>query len=397
MSVSFEPGEELAQVVDAVRAFARERLRPALRELEAAGALSEELARECHELGLATLGLPETLGGSELLDLRAAALCAEELAWGDLGAAVALPGPGAAAPLVLALGTGAQAERLLAPFADEAEGWARRAALALVEGPFGVDPAACEATCRREGEEWVLSGRKRYVRGGADAALTLVLARDVASGAPDPWDRLALLAVVGRPAGLAVEARHETLGLGAARWADLRFEQVRVPAADRLGGDAAPGALRRVLRDALARQRTLDAARLVGCARAATEHACDYAQERHAFGVPLYQHQALAFMMADMATRVDGVRSLVWQAAAALDRGDARAPALALLAHRQTAELAVEVCSDAVQVLGGHGYLWDHPVEKWMRDARTLSLVDGLTLPEDEAEDELAGLELAEG
>ncbi len=397
MSVSFEAGEELSQVAEAVHAFAAEQVRPLLREVEAGRGLPDELAQACHELGLTTLALPERLGGVDLLDVRAAALCTEELAWGDVGAAVALPGPGSAAPLVLALGGEEQVERLLRPFADEAEGWRRRAALALVEGPFGIDPAACETTCRRDGDAWVIEGRKAYVRDAGEAELTLVLARDVASEAPDPWDRLAVLAVAGRPAGLTAGEPPRTLGLGAGRWASLAFAGVRVPLGDRLGATSAPGAARQALRHTVAHKRTLDAARLVGCARAASEHAFQYAQERRAFGAYLYEHQALAFMMADMATRVEGTRNLVWQAAAALDAGDPRAPGLALLAHRQAAEVAVAVCSDAVQVLGGHGYLWDHPVEKWMRDARTLPLIDGLALPEDEAEDELVGVLPQEG
>jgi acyl-CoA dehydrogenase len=115
----------------------------------------------------------------------------------------------------------------------------------------------------------------------------------------------------------------------------------------------------------------------VGCTRAASEYAFKYATEREAFGVKLYEHQALAFMMADMATHVDGLRTLVWHAAWALDRGE-EGYVEAERAHELASDLAVQVTSDAVQILGGHGYLWDHPVEKWMRDARTLGLVDGL-------------------
>lgn len=381
MSLTFDPGEELEAVVEAVRGFAEGRLRPRLREFEAAGGLPDDLMSECFELGLTTLALPERLGGADLLDVRAAALCAEELAWGDVGAAVALPGPRSAGVAVLELGTPEQQERLLRPFTDPARGWRLRGALALVEGPFGLDPAAVEATARREGERWKLRGRKRYVQGAEQADLTVVLARVEGSGAADPWDRLGLFAVEGRPAGLLAGPRSKTLGLHTARWADLELDDVALPPGARLG-TGAPGELRRALQRTVARKKVLDAARLVGCTRAASEYAFKYATEREAFGVKLHEHQALAFMMADMATHVDGLRTLAWQAAWALDRGD-DAYALCLRAHDQAAELAVSITSDAVQLLGGHGYLWDHPVEKWMRDARTLGLVDGLCFDDD--------------
>ena len=383
MSISFELGEELQAVVEAVHAFAEGRLRPHLREFEAAGGLPAELEAECHELGLTTLALPEALGGNDLLDLRAAVLCSEELAWGDLGAAVAIPGPRTAAALVVELASQEQAARLLAPFTAP-DGGSRRGAAALVEGPFGLDPTTIQTTARRDGDAWVLDGTKRYVQGAGQAELTLVLARDTGSSAPDPWDRLGLFAVEGRPAGLSAGERHRMLGLGTARFADLTLAGVRVPAANRLGAGA-PGEVGRALHRAVARKKLLDAARLVGCCRAASEYAFKYATERKAFGVYLHEHQGLAFMMADMATRTDGIRTLVWQAAWALDAGQKDEGArLAFQAFRQAADLAVLVTTDAVQVLGGHGYLHDHPVEKWMRDARTLGLADGLTFDEEE-------------
>lgn len=384
MSLSFEVDDELQAVVEAVRAFSSERLRPALRELEEQGGLPEALLRECHELGLTTLALPAAFGGDDRLDLRAGCLCAEELARGDVGAAVAISGPRSAGALVLALGDAEQQERLLRPFADPEQGWDRRGALALVEGPFGLEPAAIETTATPEGDGWVLRGRKRYVQGAGVADLTLVLARDVTSRAPDPWDRLAVFAVSGRPAGLRTGERARTMGLGTARFADLELDGLRVAGRDRLGSGA-PGEVRRAVLATVARKKVLDAARLVGCMRAATEYACKYAGERQAFGVPLHQHQALAFMMADMATAVDAARNLVWEAAWALDTGQPGAQVSALRAHRQAAEAAVQVTTDAVQVLGGHGYVQDHPVEKWMRDAVTLGVVDGLSV-DDEAD-----------
>lgn len=378
MSIAFDVGEELQQIVDAVRGFAQDRIRPRLRAFEEQGGLPDDLVQECFELGLTTLALPEKYGGSDTLDIRAACLCSEEVAWGDVGVAVALPGPRSAGFVVLELGTDEQKEALLRPFTKEA---GRRGTLAWVEGPFGLDPGLVETTCKRTGDGWVLNGTKRYVQGAGHSDLTIVLARDPASTAADPWDRLALFAVEGTPKGMAADERNRMLGLHTARYATLKLQDVKLPASARLGSGK-PGELRQALRRTIARKKVLDAARLVGCVRAASEYAFKYATERVAFGVKLYEHQALAFMMADMATQVDGLRTLVWHAAWSLDRGE-EGYVEAKRAHDQASELAVQVTSDAVQVLGGHGYLYDHPVEKWMRDARTLGVADGLVLDEE--------------
>ncbi|MGE0709213.1 MAG: acyl-CoA dehydrogenase family protein [Planctomycetota bacterium] len=382
MAISFELGEDLQDIVDAVHAFAEEQVRPRLHEAEREG-IPDDLAAAMHELGLTTLVLPESVGGLDSLDLRAATLVSEELAWGDLGVAAAIPGARSAGACVLELGTPEQVARLLGPFGDEGEGWRRSGTLAFVEGPFGISPAAVETTATKDGDAWVLRGRKRYVWAAETADLTVVLARDPQSAAPDPWDRLVLLAVSGRPSGLRAEEADRTLGLRAARHATLHLEGVRVPAADRLG-TGAPGELRAALQRVVARKRVLDAARLVGCMRAASEYAFKYATERQTFGVYLYEHQALAFMMADMATLTEGARNLVWRAAAALDKREAAGLELARQALDEAMRYAREVSSDAVQVLGGHGYIQDHPVEKWMRDARTVGLIDGIGADEED-------------
>lgn len=379
MSFSFEADEDLEAIVEAVRGFAAEQIRPQLRELEEARGLTAELAEALVELGLTTLPLPEVLGGSDDLDARAEALCLEEIAYGDVGVAAAIPGPGSAAVAILAAGSEAQQQSLLTPFAEPSDPLLC-GTLAWAEGPCGVEPGAIEATCKRDGDVWVLAGSKRYVLGGGRAQLLLVLARDTSSQAADPWDRLKLLAAEGP---LPAEEPDRTMGIWTADYATVKLDGARVPAA-RVLDTAQPGTLREVVERTLAHVKLTQAAALVGCARAACAYAFNYATERQAFGQYLYEFQALAFMMADMATRTDGLRTLVWEAAWAFDQGEG-ALAAALRAHQQAAELSVSITSDAVQILGGHGYLWDHPVEKWMRDARTLSLVDGLTVPLDRA------------
>lgn len=378
MSISFDMGEDLRDIMDAVHNLASDQIRPHLRDFEEAEGLPDELCAQLHELGLTTLVLPESLGGMDELDTRAAAVVSEELAWGDVGAALAIPGPRSAGFLILELGTDEQQQRLLTPFADEESGAKRRGTLALVDGPFGLDPAAIETTARRDGDHYVVDGLKRYVAFANSADLTIVLARDTGSSAPDPWDQLILLAIEGRD-GLNAGEPDRLLGLHTTPYGDLTLAGTRVPASNRLG-DGTPGQLRQALVRTVARKHILDAARLVGLARAACEYAFNYATERQTFGVYLYEHQALAFMMAEMAMQTDGMRTLVWEAAAGLDANLPNAPHMVALAHKHAADKAVAIASDAVQVLGGHGYIQDHPVEKWMRDARTLGVVDGLTI-----------------
>jgi acyl-CoA dehydrogenase len=382
MSISFDLGDDLRDIVEMVHRLAQDEVRPHLREFESAGRLPDELLRKVHELGLTTLALPAELGGPGL-DLRASAVLQEEVAWGDVGVAIALSGPRSAGAAVAVLGDTDQKERLLRPFAAE-DAFSRRGALAIVEGPFGLSPDSVATRAERSGDDYILTGEKRYVLNAAEAELTVVLARDAESRSADPWANLAFFAVEGRPKGFSAGTRQRTLGLETARYAHLSFDHVRIPARNRLKGR---GDGRRDVLEVVARKRVLDAARLVGCARAASEYAFKYATERKAFGKALYEHQGLAFLMADMATKVEACRWLVWKAAWCFDKAGpgyaADAIHEAAVAFRHVADLGVEITTDAVQVLGGHGYIQDHPVEKWMRDARCLGLVDGLSVDDD--------------
>lgn len=384
MSISFDLSDDLRDIVDMVHKVAAEELRPHLRDFEHEGRLPDEVCQTLHQLGVTTLPIPAEYGGPGL-DLRAAAVLNEEIAWGDVGAALAMPGSRSAGAAVRILGTPDQKERLLRPFAAD-DAWNRRGAFATVEGPFGLTPGAISTVAEKRGDRYVLSGEKRYVLGADAAELTIVLARDASLNHGDAWQNLALFAVEGRPAAMKVGERHRTLGLNTAFYAPLKLDGLEVPAENKLPGR---GEARRDVLEIVARKQILDAARLTGCMRAASEYAFKYATERKTFGKFLYEHQALAFMMADMATRVEACRWLIWRAAWRYDsegkEGRASLEALgeATVAFRHASELAVLVTTDAVQILGGHGYIQDHPVEKWMRDARCLGLVDGHSVDDD--------------
>jgi alkylation response protein AidB-like acyl-CoA dehydrogenase len=352
--ISFGLDETQQLLRDTCAELAAERIRPMHRHAEAACAVPAELAAAAVELGLTTVTLPERDGGAGL-DLLTRLLVEEELSWGDPAIAAGLPGPGAAGMAVLEMGSDEQISRLLAPFAEEAA--AEYGALAWTDADRS-EPVTATA----DGGEWVLTGRKSHVIHGGRARLHVVLA------ATD--DGPQLFAVTE-----AVEAgpRRNTTGLHALPIADITLAAIRVPEKDRLGGGE--GLLR-----TLGRVTAVRAARELGCARACLDYALQYGQERIAFGRAVAHFQANAFTLADMATEIDAGRWLLWRAARSLEKRSGRWKGHLAMAATHIHAVARRSADDSLQLLGGHGYIQDHPPEKWMRDVRTLSRVG---LPDD--------------
>jgi acyl-CoA dehydrogenase len=375
--ISFGLDEEQRIVQETVRKLAVEELRPRLRELEQRG-VPDELRRRAHALSLSLLDVPERCGGQGA-PLTTAVLVHEELAFGDPGAAVALIAPHLAAPAIVLLGDAAQQERLLARFVT-ADAALRTGALAWSEREAPLSGFATTAT-RVEGG-WRLDGRKAFVVNGDGAELTVVFAQLAGTSG---WDNIGAFIVEKGTAGVTVGARHQLLGLGAVAAHELSFAGAVVPDHNRLLGDGNFVARCELL---LARAMLVTAARQVGLARAAYQFALDYTQERQAFGKPVAHFQAIAFTLAEMAMEVDAARCMVWRAARELDKG---AWTAAVAAAAQANEAAWKVADNGVQLLGGAGYVRDHPVEKWLRDTKTLAL---FAPPTEIAQLMLAGVEL---
>ncbi len=347
--IDFGLSEDQTLIQQTARQFAREVLRPQLRAVEAAGRLPEAALSSWAAVGLSGLNLPERVGGAAL-GLLTTALAVEELAVGDVAAAWALPGLEPAAIFVGRLGDAAQQDRWLAPYAERA-GWCGATALA-------DDPAA-PLTGRAVEGGWRLEGRKIAVE-RAPLAGYLVVAAALEGRGPS-W-----VIVAADAPGVVIEARAWKLGLAATPTAAVRFEGVQIDAAAVAGQpDALLGAWLDVAIHA--------AALHLGAARAAHEVALTYTQEREAFGKPVAHFQAVAFALADAAMAIDAGRWMLWRAAAARDSGKL-AISEVVGALLQCHEAAVRVCDEGVQLLGGAGYIQDHPVEKWMRDQQTLSL-----------------------
>ena len=357
--ISFEPTDEERSLQDTVGRFAQLEIRPRLREAEDLGAVPPVLIARAQELGLSLLDYPESVGGLGL-GMRSRVLVEEELAAGDLAIAQGLGGPEPAGHAVLEMGTPDQQARWLPGFATEP---GRKGALAVTEAQPGFCLSQTATTAVRTAAGYRLDGCKSFIDYG-DAADPCVVVARMDDGA------LGLFAVGAGTLGRRVSKRHEKLGLRAIPSVELVFENCAIPASGKLDGTPfSPGFER-----TLARIRVITAAQAVGVARAAFEYAARYAVERQTFGRAIAEHQGIAFLVAEMGTEVEAARSMVWRAAWSIDRSESAAVREAALALAQASEAAMFVTNNAVQVLGGHGYIQDHPVEKWFRDAKMLVL-----------------------
>ena len=359
--IDFEPTEEQQLVIETVRQFAENEIGPRARESDEARALPDDVLEEAHALGLVANALPESMGGGGERSAVLGVLVAEELAWGDLAIALGILSPALCALPVLDHGSVAQREQILPRFAASEF---RPGSLAVTEPRFESDPYRPATAAKRDGDAYVLEGAKCFVPWLPGTEDVLVLASE--EGAPQ------LFRVPAGAEGL-VATPESNMGILALPTVELELSGVRVPGEARLG----EGAL--AVHPLLARGRVALAAMAVGVARAAYEIARDYAKERHAFGAPIATKQAIAFKLADMALEIDGARLLTWEAAWKLDRGE-DATREAMLAKTQAQQIALRVADDAVQVLGGHGYIRDYLPEMHLRNARGFAVFDALAL-----------------
>jgi len=367
--LDLELTDEQKLIRDTIASFAAEQIRPIARDCDERGHVPDETAVKGFELGLIHSAVPEEHGGfGEARSAVTGCLVAEELGWGDLSIALHLLAPRLLVYPVLDAGTPEQRARYLPRFATEFHA----ASAAMVEPRFDFDPTDLATTARRDNGHFVLSGAKCFVPLAEEADALLVYAR-IAGAKGAGGETAAFLVDRGTP-GLTISEREANMGLKALGTYELSLDDVRVPVAARLGGEAGAD-LGRILNHT----RVALAALAVGVARGAFEYARDYAKERRAFGVAIAQKQAIAFMLAQMAIEVDATRLLTWEAAWKLDRGE-DATREAVLAQRYAAKMALEVTDNAVQVLGGHGYVRDHPVELWLRNARGFASFEGLAI-----------------
>jgi len=359
--ISFDLTEEQQALQELAHDFAERELRPIAREWDEREDFPRELLRQAAALGLTSHAIPAEYGGGGASAVTSA-LVAEELSWGCAGLAAPIGATMFPVRPLLRAGNEEQRQRWLPRLASE-EGCL--AAIAFTEPGAGSDVAGMVATARRHGDGYVLNGEKCYVTNGGIADVTLVFAK--LDGA------VTAFVLEAGDQGVRTGRKEPKLGLRASYTGSILLDDAYLPA-DRLLGAEGEGLA--IALDFFMHSRPQVAASAVGIARAAFEYATAYANERRAFGNPLLAKQGVSFKLADMAIGVEAARLLVWRAAAALDAGR-DAGLLGSFAKAFAADTAMSVATDAVQVLGGAGIMRDHPVEKWLRDAKVLQIVEG--------------------
>ncbi|WP_297616639.1 acyl-CoA dehydrogenase family protein [Nocardioides sp.] len=354
------PTEDEEMLVDVVRELAAELLRPAAAEANEACTAPPEVLAAAQEIGLPGLGVPEALGGiMEERSAMAGTLVAEALAEGDMGLAVATLAPGAVATAIGLWGTDAQQQTYLPAFTGSD---VPVAALTIAEPAVLFDAFSLATTALRDGDGFVLDGVKSAVVRGAEAELFVVAAQ--LEGTP------ALFLVESGTEGLEVEA-DPSMGLRAAGLSRLHLTGVRVGADALLGGTDGEA-----YRECVRLSRLAWCALAVGTGQAVLDHVKDYVNERQAFGEPISHRQSVAFMVADIAIELQAMRLVTWKAASRATRGQAFAREVGL-ARQLCTEKGMRIGLDGVQLLGGHGFVKEHPVERWYRDLRAVGVMEG--------------------
>jgi alkylation response protein AidB-like acyl-CoA dehydrogenase len=358
--------EEQRALVETVRAYAKDELRPAARQAEHARDVPATVASQLRAMGM-TAPLPENVGGQGVPDLLTHVMLAEELAWGDPGIAYSLMVSGQAGLIIARCGREDQHRRLLRRFTV---GDPVSSSVLLYEG-FGRRPSEMATRATRHGaSRWKLRGEKVSVAEPGSAQIAVIFARRDGDG------ELAAFVLEGWPAELRVtrdDRKSGKIALAAAHTGSVTIDGLEVDEGARLDGGTALD-----LAKAMARFRLLVPALAIGCARAAIELAIDYAKERIAFGRPIAAFQGISFPIADQTMAIDAARLELWDAAGAIENST-NAAAIERITNQVVARscaVALQATRDGVQVLGGHGFITEYPVERWYRSAIALAAID---------------------
>jgi hypothetical protein len=358
--------QEQEMIRDSLRAFSQERLAPFAAEWDRNHTFPRAALRELAELGALGMVVPEQWGGAGM-DYVSLVLALEEIAAGDGATSTIVSVQNSlACGIPNRYGSDAQKEQWLKPLASGQ----KLGCFCLTEPHVGSDASALKTTAVRDGDSWVLNGVKQFITTGREADVAIVFAvTDKTAGKKG----ISCFLVPTDAPGYIVARIEEKMGQKASDTAQILFENCRVPADALLGAE---GEGYKIALSNLEAGRIGIAAQCLGMARAALEAAVKYAHERETFGKPIFEHQAVNFRLADMATQLEAARQLVWHAATLKDAGR---PCLkeASMAKLFASEMAEKVCSDAIQIHGGYGYVSDFPVERIYRDVRVCQIYEG--------------------
>ena len=358
--------EQHQMIRDALREFSQQQLAPHAAQWDRERRFPKEALQQLAALGAFGVAVPEAQGGAGL-DYLALALVIEEIAAGDGGTSTVISVNNCpVCSIAMSYANPAQQEQWLKPLASGR----MLGAFALTEPHAGSDASALKTTARRDGEHYVLNGVKQFITSGKNADVCIVMAvTDKAAGKRG----ISAFWVPTNTPGYVVARIEDKLGQHSSDTAQIVFEDCRVPAANLIGEE---GMGYKIALSGLEGGRIGIASQAVGMARAAFDAALMYAKDRQSFDKPLFEHQAVQFRLADMATRIEAARQMVWHAAAMKDAG---LPCLkeAAMAKLFATEMAEKVCSEAIQIHGGYGYLADFPVERIYRDVRVCQIYEG--------------------
>jgi acyl-CoA dehydrogenase len=362
--LDFTLTDEQRNIRDMAHDFAEKEIRPVAWDYDRDGTWPAEIIDRAWEVGLMNSQLPEAYGGAGASNVDGT-LIGEELAWGCAAIATTLGANGLAVMPVLLGGSEEVKRRYLRMLTEDR----KLASFCLTEPDAGSDVSAMRTTAVRTGDKYVINGSKVFITNGGYADWYTVYAKTD----KDAGHRGISAFVVPRDETVTVDKHEDKMGLRASNTAAISFNETEVPASNLLGEENHGFKLAMMTLD---RTRPGVAAMATGIARAAFEFATDYSKERIQFGAPIAMHQAIQFMIADMATKIEAARLLVHKSAVLLDQGR-RNTLVSSHAKRFAADTAMEVAIDAVQVHGGYGFIKDYPVEKLMRDAKIMQLYEG--------------------
>jgi len=364
--VDFTLSEEQLMLQELAREFAAENVRPMAEHWDATSEFPMEAIEVAHDLGLMNLHVPEEYGGMGMGTMDEVVV-QEEFAWGDPGFATAAYSNGLTAAPIITGGTEEQKAKYLGRLTEAP----RIAAYAVTEPGAGSDVASIQTTAVKDGDDYILNGSKMWITGAGKADWFFVLAyTDKAAG----YKGMSAFIVDAESDGLSLGKKETNMGQRASDTRSINFEDVRVPAANLVGGVEGKGWFNAMTAFDLSRPNI--AAHATGISRAAFEHALQYSDERETFGKKLHQHQAIQFMLADMKTKIEASRALTWKTAWESDNG-IRNTESAAHAKRFAADTAMEITTDAVQIFGGYGYSEEYPVARLMRAAKVMQIYEG--------------------
>lgn len=363
--VSFDLTPEQESLKQLVHDFAKNEIRPVAKHLDETGDYPHELAKKAFDAGILNGHIPTEYGGPGMSVMESVIL-SEELGWGCTGVATAFEANNlAASPLIVGA-----SEDLKKEFLGQLTSELCFAAYCVTEPGAGSDVASIKTTAVKKGNSYVINGSKMWITNGSVASWYFVLA------VTDPKAKhkgLTGFVVPAKTPGIKVGKKEKNLGQHCSDTRGITFEEVVIPEKYRLGQE---GDGFKIAMGAFDHTRPLVAAAALGLSRAAMEHAIEYSLERQTFGVPIAQHQSIAFMIAEMARDIEAARLLVWKAASIIDKGE-RNTLNAAYAKVFAADSAMRIATDAVQIFGGYGYSTEYPVEKLMRDAKIFQIYEG--------------------